>query len=177
MVTGSWWDFYFRLGSLTLDGRVWDDSLGLVIDLQLGGNALCHLPLSKPALHPSLTPPPRLPFQVTQSPRCTQGVVITGAAEIGQDKGALPAQDVFPPFFSSVFFFPGPTTSLLHSSPSLPLAFFSPHVIQFRIILLLVAHFSLMLRSRWLASLAAHQELCQSRSFFSAEKKTTTSCS
>lgn len=90
----------------------------------LGGMLYVIFPYPNLPPHPSLTPPPRLPFQVTQSPRCTQGVVITGAAEIGQDKGALPAQDVFPPFFSSVFFFPGPTTSLLHSSPSLPLAFF-----------------------------------------------------
>ncbi|CAG10380.1 unnamed protein product [Tetraodon nigroviridis] len=37
--------------------------------------------------------------QVTQSLHCTQGVVITGAAEIGQDKGTLPTQDVFPIFF------------------------------------------------------------------------------
>lgn len=46
-------------------------------------------------------------FHVTQSLHCTQGVVITGAAEIGQDKGTLPTQDVFPSFFltaSSLFF-------------------------------------------------------------------------
>lgn len=42
---------------------------------------------------------PLFSFQVTQSLHCTQGVVITGAAEIGQDKGTLPTQDVFPIFF------------------------------------------------------------------------------
>lgn len=42
---------------------------------------------------------PLFSFQVTQSLHCTQGVVITGAAEIGQDKGTLHTQDVFPSFF------------------------------------------------------------------------------
>lgn len=56
-------------------------------------------------------PPPLLSFQVTQSLHCTQGVVITGAAEIGQDKGTLPAQDVFP--LSSLFFQPTSSLSFL----------------------------------------------------------------
>lgn len=144
-----------------------DDCLGLVIDLQLGG--MLYVIFSLPHLPPPLSDPPTplslLPFQVTQSPHCTQGVVITGAAEIGQDKGTLPAQDVFPPFLLFYFFFLGPTTSLLHSCGPPP-TFFSPRVIQFLIFLLLVAHFPLMLRSRWLVSPAAHQELSQSGSFF-----------
>lgn len=70
------------------------------------GNALCHfLLLCSPLHHPQS---PFLLFQVTQSLHCTQGVVITGAAEIGQDKGMFPAQDVFPPLFlfSSTSSFP-----------------------------------------------------------------------
>lgn len=47
---------------------------------------------------------PLFSFHVTQSLHCTQGVVITGAAEIGQDKGTLPTQDVFPSFFLNSFF-------------------------------------------------------------------------
>lgn len=47
---------------------------------------------------------PLFSFQVTQSLHCTRGVVITGAAEIGQDKGTLPTQDVFPSFFLNSFF-------------------------------------------------------------------------
>lgn len=121
MGTRSWWDFDFCLRSLTLDGRVWDERLGLVIDLQLGGMLYVIFSLQTcpppPSRNPT-SPPSPLPVQVTQSPRCTQGVVITGAAEIGQDKGALPAQDVFPPFFSFFLFsrtnhFPSP-----HSPPA-----------------------------------------------------------
>lgn len=145
-----------------------DDCLGLVIDLQLGG--MLYVIFSLPHLPPPLSDPPTLlsllPFQVTQSPHCTQGVVITGAAEIGQDKGTLPAQDVFPPLSSLLFFSfsdqPLPFSILAAPPPT----FSSPHVIQFLIFLLLVAHFSLMLRSRWLLSPAAHRELSQSGSFF-----------
>lgn len=75
------------------------DSLGLVIDLQVGGMLyVIFSPSGAPYTIHSL---PLISFQVTQSLHCTQGVVITGAAEIGQDKGMLPAQDVFPPFFQS----------------------------------------------------------------------------
>lgn len=51
---------------------------------------------------------PLLSFQVAQSLHCSRGVVITGAAEIGQDKGTLPAEDVFPLsfLFSSTSSFP-----------------------------------------------------------------------
>lgn len=67
-------------------------------------------PLLQPhAPFTAFPPPPLLSFQVTQSLHCTQGVVITGAAEIGQDKGTLPAQDVFP--LSSLFFFNQPLPS------------------------------------------------------------------
>lgn len=70
------------------------DCLGLVMDLQVRGTLYVIFSLSvAPYTIHSL---PLLSFQVTQSLHCTQGVVITGAAEIGQDKGTLPTQDVFP---------------------------------------------------------------------------------
>lgn len=69
-------------------------------------------PFCSPLHHPQSSP--FLSFQVTQSLHCTQGVVITGAAEIGQDKGTLPAQDVF------LLFFLSSSTSPLLSSHVLP---------------------------------------------------------
>lgn len=114
------------------------DSLGLVIDLQVGGMLyVIFSPSGAPYTIHSL---PLISFQVTQSLHCTQGVVITGAAEIGQDKGMLPAQDVFPPFFSISFF------ALLSCFP------FSSHVGQFFLLPSLIAHFSLMLVPCWLIS-------------------------
>lgn len=114
-----------------------DDCLGLVIDLQLG--RMLYVIFSLPHLPPPLSDPPThlslLPFQVTQSPHCTQGVVITGAAEIGQDKGTLPAQDVFPPFLLFYFFlsrtnhFPSPflrPPSHFFFSSCHPIPYFSP---------------------------------------------------
>lgn len=109
-------------------------------------------------------PPPLLSFQVTQSLHCTQGVVITGAAEIGQDKGTLPAQDVFP--LSSLFF----STNLFPLLSCFP---FASHVIQFLIFHIFVAHFSLMFLPYWLISLPIYQDLCRSGSFFSMEKQAT----
>lgn len=75
------------------------------MDLQVGGMLyVIFSPSVAPCTIHSL---PLLSFQVTQSLHCTQGVVITGAAEIGQDKGTLPAQDVFPlSFLFSTSFFP-----------------------------------------------------------------------
>ena len=109
------------------------DCLGLVMDLQVGGTLYVILPLCSPLHHP-LPPPPQLSFQVTQSLHCTQGVVITGAAEIGQDKGTLPAQDVFPLSF------------LLPPHSCFP---FSSHVLQFFLLLAFVAHFSHMFPPCW----------------------------
>lgn len=82
------------------------DCLGLVMDLQVGGTLYV---IFSPSVAPyTIHSLPLLSFQVTQSLHCTQGVVITGAAEIGQDKGTLPAQDVFPLsfLFSSTSSFP-----------------------------------------------------------------------
>lgn len=60
----------------------------------------CFMSFAPPSAAPcTIHSLPLFSFQVTQSLRCTQGVVITGAAEIGQDKGTLPTQDVFPSFF------------------------------------------------------------------------------
>lgn len=95
------------------------DCLGLVMDLQVGGTLyVIFSPSVAPYTIPCLSPP-QLSFQVTQSLHCTQGVVITGAAEIGQDKGTLPAQDVFP-------------LSFLFASPLLFSLFFScPPILSF----------------------------------------------
>lgn len=94
------------------------DCLGLVMDLQVGG--MLYVIFSPSAAPYTIRSLPLLSFQVTQSLHCTQGVVITGAAEIGQDKGTLPAQDVFPLsfLFSSTSSFPSPFLfSLLVSCP------------------------------------------------------------
>lgn len=144
-----------------------DDCLGLVIDLQLGG--MLYVMVSLPHLPPpSLTPPPPSPcFHSRLHNRRTahKGLSSQVQPRLARIKERFQLKMFFPPFFSSIFFFLGPTTSLLHSCGPPP-TFFSPHVIQFLIFLLLVAHFSLMLRSRWLVSPAAHQELSQSGSFF-----------
>lgn len=87
------------------------------MDLQVGG--MLYVIFSPSVAPHTIHSLPLLSFQVTQSLHCTQGVVITGAAEIGQDKGTLPAQDVFPLFFSTSFF------PLLSCFP------FSSHVLQF----------------------------------------------
>lgn len=96
------------------------DCLGLVMNLQVGGTLYV---IFSPSVAPyTIHSLPLLSFHVTQSLHCTQGVVITGAAEIGQDKGTLPAQDVFP--FSFLF----ASTS---SFPLLPCFPFSSHVLLF----------------------------------------------
>lgn len=114
----------------TLDGRFIGSLSGSCHGFTIWGKALCHfLPPPPPSLQPhapfaAFPPPPLLSFQVTQSLHCTQGVVITGAAEIGQDKGTLPAQDVFP-LSSLSFFFSTNLFPLLSCFP------FASHVIQF----------------------------------------------
>lgn len=137
------------------------DCLGLVMDLQVGGMLYV---IFSPSVAPyTIHSFPLLSFQVTQSLHCTQGVVITGAAEIGQDKGTLPAQDVFPlSFLFSSSFFP-----LLSCFP------FSSHVLQFFLLLIFVAHFSLMFLPYWPISFSIYLVLCQSMVISKMEKQVT----
>lgn len=118
------------------------------------GNALCHFVSPSVALY-TIRSLPLISFQVTQSLHCTQGVVITGAAEIGQDKGTLPAQDVFPLsfLFSSTSSFP-----ILSCFP------FSSHVLSFFLFLIFVAH-SLLFPPYWPISFSIYLVLCQSKLF------------
>lgn len=100
------------------------------MDLQVGG--MLYVIFSPSAAPYTIHNLPLRSFQVTQSLHCTQGVVITGAAEIGQDKGTLPAQDVFP--LSFLF--------LTSFFPLLSCFFFSSHVIYFFLLLIFATHFS-----------------------------------
>lgn len=89
---------------------------------------------------------PLFSFQVTQSLHCTRGVVITGAAEIGQEKGTLPTQDVFPSFFLNSFL------------PRLSYFPFSSHVIHFsHSVFFYLLHFSLISSISCPINLVIHQ--------------------
>lgn len=94
----------------------------------------CFMSFSPPSAAPyTINSLPLFSFQVTQSLHCTRGVVITGAAEIGQDKGTLPTQDVFPSFFLNSFL------------PRLSYFPFSSHVIHFsHSVFFYLLHFSLI---------------------------------
>lgn len=118
---------------------------------------------SKPAPTPLWPPhPPTRRFHSRLHNRC---VAHKGLSSQVQPRLARIKERFQLKMFYPFLLFLGPTTSPLHP-PHTSSLFLSSHVIQFLIILLLVAHFSLMLHSHWLASLAAHQELSQSRSFF-----------